>query len=740
MSRILSRCLLLILVAIVCASGVSAQENSTSFARDPHSLAQRYLGFTGTLPSPPLVPIYKVGDKSQFWVGKLGSDTPTRVTATLAAATDSLYLWVEDGVNPGADLTKVVQNLSQTLFTLRQRGNYRQSVNVPGLGSINDPNDLLPIPDVDGDAHLYVLYTTDLIDNLNAFTNPIDSLPAQYAPYSNQHEMLYVSTSPYPGTALSDPVYLSMIVRGMYHWIMNYNIPQQAGWLTDALNWALLFSLQQTKVGVENLSAYLQSPDTPLLQPLNFMTGAQTLGGQQLFLSYLIQRYGAAPLTDLFLQPGSGIAPLDSVLAKNKIIDPVSGAPVTGRDAFADFVMANGLDFAFGDGRYMEAVTALPQNQLAVSTPLVSGKDIPNLTVNQFGVQYFRYTAAQAGDVKLSFDGSATVPRLPMPDDSDPANHFYWSGHTVDQDSTLTRAVDLSGVSTATLTFDTWYGLDPNWNYAYVSASTDNGATWTALTASNSTISDLYGAAYSVGFTGVSNAQKPHPAPSLGIFLSADGRTITSVVADSTAAKAGLLKGDVIIGYDHQTWTAEQNLSTILGYYKPGDTIKLYVQRVNQQLDVPVVVESLPTELINPAPLWLHQTVDLSSFAGKQILLRFELVTLPGHQDEGFAVDNLAIPEIHWSDNAEGSPSGWTLNGWQQIDNQEPQQWIVQTGTSGTQTTFPRVHLLINDTDTTTKGEWRVPLAQGEVLTLAVAAVNDDTTVPATFSLSFSNQ
>ncbi len=740
MSRtVLSRCLLLILVSLIWMHSASAQENTSSLARDPQSLAERYLGFTGNLPTPPLVPIYKVGDQLQFWVGKLGSDTPTRVTASLAAATDNLYLWVENGVKPGADLTKVAPQLDATISAFRARDNYRQAVNLPGFGSINDPNDLLPVPDVDGDAHLYILYTTNLSEDRDAVLNPIDSLPTQFAPYSNQHELLYINTSPYPGVALNDPLYMSMAARGIYHWIMNDNVPQQASWLTDALNWALLFSLQQTKVGTENLSAYLQSPDTPLIQPTSLVTQAATLGGQQLFFSYLIQRYGVSPFTDLFLQAGNGISPIDTVLAQHNVIDPVSGAPVTGRAAFADFVMANGLDFAFGDGRYMEAATQLPQDQLAVSTPLVSGDDMSNLTVNQFGAQYYRYTATQAGDVKLGFNGSVTVPRLPMPSDSDPTNHFYWSGHNADQDSTLTRAVDLSGASKATLTFDAWYDLDPDWNYAYVSASTDNGATWTALTASNSTVSDPNGTAYAAGYTGVSNSAKPHPFPSIGIILADDGITITSIAPGSAASNSELRVNDQIVGYDDKEWPDTPNILDLLSHYAPGDTLHLYVQRGDQKFDVPVVLGANPTRIVQPDPLWLHQTVDLSSFAGKQILLRYESVTLPGHQDEGFAVDNLAIPELHWSDNAEGSPSGWTLNGWQQIDNQEPQQWIVQTGTSGSQTTFPRVHLLINNTDTTTKGEWSIPLAQGEGLTLAVAAVNDDTTVPASFSLSFFN-
>ena len=49
----------------------------------------------------------------------------------------------------------------------------------------------------------------------------------------------------------------------------------------------------------------------------------------------------------------------------------------------------------------------------------------------------------------------------------------------------------------------------------------------------------------------------------------------------------------------------------------------------------------------------------------RRILLRFEAVTLPGHEDQGFAIDNIAIPAINFSDDAEGTLNGWTVYGWQ---------------------------------------------------------------------------
>ncbi|MFN8562634.1 MAG: hypothetical protein U0703_13690 [Anaerolineae bacterium] len=220
----------LLCLLFLCAPASLAQDDALQ--RNPQALAERYLGYQGDLLIPPLTPQYQVGDEAQFWVGKAGSDTPARVNATLAAVTRDVYLWIEDGVTPSGNLTQTALQLNAVMFTFLQHDNYRQPVSAPGIGSLTDQTDLLPIPDVDNDPHLYILYASDLNEDRSAVVNPIDSLPVEFAPYSNQHEMLYVNTSPYSGIPLDDPLYLTMLARGIYHWIMTFNAPGQAAWLT----------------------------------------------------------------------------------------------------------------------------------------------------------------------------------------------------------------------------------------------------------------------------------------------------------------------------------------------------------------------------------------------------------------------------------------------------------------------------------------------------------------------------
>ncbi|WP_088072736.1 immune inhibitor A domain-containing protein [Gottfriedia luciferensis] len=86
----------------------------------------------------------------------------------------------------------------------------------------------------------------------------------------------------------------------------------------------------------------------------------------------------------------------------------------------------------------------------------------------------------------------------------------YWGGQADEMDNSMVTTVDLTGKSTATLTFDAWYDMEEQWDFAFVQVSTDNGATWSSLGNSN-TRSDVVPEGYPTilnsmpGFTGNSN-------------------------------------------------------------------------------------------------------------------------------------------------------------------------------------------------------------------------------------------
>ncbi|MFE7893212.1 immune inhibitor A domain-containing protein [Streptomyces sp. NPDC057412] len=57
----------------------------------------------------------------------------------------------------------------------------------------------------------------------------------------------------------------------------------------------------------------------------------------------------------------------------------------------------------------------------------------------------------------------------------------WWSGSGDSLSNTLTRSVDLTGKSAASLTLDGWWDIEAGYDYLYTEVSTDGGANWTAL-------------------------------------------------------------------------------------------------------------------------------------------------------------------------------------------------------------------------------------------------------------------
>lgn len=92
-------------------------------------------------------------------------------------------------------------------------------------------------------------------------------------------------------------------------------------------------------------------------------------------------------------------------------------------------------------------------------------------------------------------------------------SYEYWGGQKDESDTNMVTDVDLTGKSSATLTFDAWYDIEEQWDFAFVQVSTDGGTTWTSLGNAN-TRSDVTPQGYPTiltsmpGFTGNSNGWK----------------------------------------------------------------------------------------------------------------------------------------------------------------------------------------------------------------------------------------
>jgi immune inhibitor A len=76
-------------------------------------------------------------------------------------------------------------------------------------------------------------------------------------------------------------------------------------------------------------------------------------------------------------------------------------------------------------------------------------------------------------------------------------------------------------------------------------------------------------------------------------------------------------------------------------------------------------------------PSWIQDHIDLTPYAGKKVQIRFEQVTDDAVNLQGFALDSISIPELHFSDTVT-SDNGWVSNGFIRSNNILPEHFTVQ--------------------------------------------------------------
>ncbi|MGD0807167.1 MAG: hypothetical protein ABSA10_06835 [Anaerolineales bacterium] len=86
-------------------------------------------------------------------------------------------------------------------------------------------------------------------------------------------------------------------------------------------------------------------------------------------------------------------------------------------------------------------------------------------------------------------------------------------------------------------------------------------------------------------------------------------------------------------------------------------------------------------------PAWIHEQADLSAYAGKHVLIRWEYITDAAVNGAGLIVDNIRIPEISYAADFENGLDGWEGKGFVRLQNVLPQSYRVLVVRRGSQTT-----------------------------------------------------
>jgi immune inhibitor A len=130
------------------------------------------------------------------------------------------------------------------------------------------------------------------------------------------------------------------------------------------------------------------------------------------------------------------------------------------------------------------------------------------------------------------------------------------------------------------------------------------------------------------------------------------------------------------------------------------------------------------------APEWIDEEIDLTRYAGQEIVLRFSMITDDAFNRPGMVLDNIRIPEIDFLDDVETDAAGWTAQGFVRTDNRLPQHWEVRLiRIDGNTVTFEPLQL-----DSKNVGEYQ--LAAGQRGALVISATTPHTTERADYQVS----
>ncbi len=385
---------------------------------------------------------YTIGERRFFNVEGRGT------LVVLLGITPHLYFWVAEGLDwTSADVQPVAERVETDLLPL--------------LHSLFGQEWR---PGVDGDPHITILHLAGNPDRPElGFFDSINQYPRTVLPTSNEQEMVVINMF---DLALGDDLYLGTVAHEIQHLIHWHHDPNETIWLDEGLA-----QLAELAAGLDTAETadYLAAPETPLIgwdtrDPAVYAHYAAAY----LFAAYLWEQLGNAFITDLAHHPANGLAAVRSLLA-------VYQPNTTLEQLLADWRVANWLDDPTLDPRYGYAT-------LSLNTPHVEARprQMPyelQTSLAPYGVHYIALPSQD--QVRLTFAGDSVVD---LPPQRSPSGERVWFVPPGDEmNAHLTRAFDLTTLTQAHLTFQAWYDLEEDYDFAYVLLSDDDGQTWELL-------------------------------------------------------------------------------------------------------------------------------------------------------------------------------------------------------------------------------------------------------------------
>ncbi len=425
---------------------------------------------------------YAIGAVKDFWVTNVDTNENFKITATLRYLGDNLYIWIQNGVdyNEG-DLKDLGDTFDKEIYPIDREF----------FGSEWKPG-------IDDDPHIYMVYAGDLGFSLAGYFSSADELSPEAHEYSNAHEMFLINSD---NVQLWESYIYGTLAHEFQHMIHWYTDKNEETWLNEGFS-MLAELINNFDPGGFDYS-YIANPDLQLTDWGGSVgSNGPHYGAAFLFTTYLLDRFGEDVTKAIVANPANGMESIDLVMQELNVTDPQTGKVITGKDIFADWVVANLLgDASVGDGRYAYGI--YPSAPTAEPDPVIT--NCPTLPldygVSQFGVDYLQVDCA--GDWTLDFTGKMEVSIIPT--DAYSGKYFFWSNMGDESDMSLERSFDLTGVEAPVeMTYQTWYDLEEDYDYVFVSATTD-GENWQILNSTSCTSEDPSGNSYGCGLNGKSD-------------------------------------------------------------------------------------------------------------------------------------------------------------------------------------------------------------------------------------------
>ena len=491
---------------------------------DPIDLAER-LGGKTDIPEVllDLNAPYNNGDSKDFWVTNVDTNENFLISTTLRYLGDNVYIWIENGVEYEP---KDLQILGDTF------DNEIYGINRDFFGSEWSPG-------VDGDPRIYIVYAGGLGQSLAGYYSSADQLHPDAHEYSNAHEIFLIN---------SDNVYLweeyiyGTLAHEFQHMIHWYTDKNEETWLNEGFSMLAELINNFDPGGFDY--AYIANPDLQLTDwGTDIGRNGPHYGASFLFTTYLLDKFGDEATKAIVENDKNGMESIDHVLTELDIRDSVTGKPISAEDIFADWAVTNYLgDPDVADGRYFYAIYPYaPLADPTVSFPICPVES-STYDVAQFGVDYLDIFCR--GEYQMIFEGN-TISSI-LPTDPYSGEYFFWSNMGDHSNMSLQRAFDLSGLAgPVEMTYQTWYDLENDYDYVFVSASTD-GMDWQLLNSTTCTFDNPSGNSYGCGLNGQSNSWQEEQVD-LSKFAGQEVTVRFDYVTDAAVNGLGMVIDDVRI-------------------------------------------------------------------------------------------------------------------------------------------------------------------------------------------------